>query len=139
MEIKCPKCNSKDLYADKKGFSGRKAVFGGLLTGGIGLLAGTLGSNKIFITCLNCGNKFTPGTQNKTFDSKLNSSNDSKTKYVLVSVISFILFILFIPSIFSTIFLITTCISIYFAVTLKKNLQKVKKNSAKTLMNNTHT
>jgi predicted nucleic-acid-binding Zn-ribbon protein len=61
MEIACPKCGSHDLHADKKGFSGQKAVAGAVLTGGIGLLAGTIGSNKINITCLKCGNTFAPG------------------------------------------------------------------------------
>ena len=60
-EIKCPKCLSTQITANKKGFSGSKAVGGALLTGGIGLLAGTIGSNKIIITCLNCGHKFKPG------------------------------------------------------------------------------
>lgn len=60
-EIRCPKCNSNQLTANKKGFSGTKAVGGALLTGGIGLLAGTLGSNKVIITCLACGHKFKPG------------------------------------------------------------------------------
>ena len=39
-EIRCPKCGSNQLHADKKGFSGKKAVAGAALTGGIGLLAG---------------------------------------------------------------------------------------------------
>ncbi len=60
-EVKCPKCGSTQLSANKKGFSGKKAVAGGILTGGIGLLAGTIGSNKIIITCLSCGNQFAPG------------------------------------------------------------------------------
>lgn len=60
-EIKCPKCGSTQLTTDKKGFSGKKAVAGAVLTGGIGLLAGTIGSNKIIITCLKCGNQFYPG------------------------------------------------------------------------------
>lgn len=64
-EIRCPKCNSNQLTANKKGFSGTKAVVGGLLTGGVGLLAGTIGSNKVKITCLACGNEFKPG-QGKT-------------------------------------------------------------------------
>jgi len=59
--IKCPKCGSTQLTTDKKGFSGKKAVAGAVLTGGIGLLAGTIGSNKIIITCLSCGNQFKPG------------------------------------------------------------------------------
>jgi len=60
-EIRCPKCGSNQLTANKKGFSGKKAAVGAVLTGGIGLLAGTIGSNKIIITCLNCGNQFKPG------------------------------------------------------------------------------
>jgi hypothetical protein len=60
-QIHCPKCNSTQVTANKKGFSGKKAVAGAILTGGIGILAGTIGSNKILITCLNCGNQFKPG------------------------------------------------------------------------------
>ncbi len=63
-EIRCPKCNSNQLTANKKGFSGKKAVAGALLTGGVGLLAGTIGSNKIIITCLACGHEFKPGEGN---------------------------------------------------------------------------
>ena len=59
--IKCPKCGSTQITTDKKGFSGKKAVAGAVLTGGIGLLAGTIGSNKIVITCLSCGKQFRPG------------------------------------------------------------------------------
>ena len=57
----CPKCRSKELHVDKKGFSGGKALAGAVLTGGIGLLAGTLGSKDIQMTCLKCGNKFKAG------------------------------------------------------------------------------
>jgi hypothetical protein len=60
-EIHCPKCNSTQITANKKGFSGGKAVAGAVLLGGIGLLAGTAGSNKIIITCLKCGFQFKPG------------------------------------------------------------------------------
>jgi hypothetical protein len=60
-EIKCPKCKSNQLSANKKGFSGKKAFAGVLLTGGIGALAGTIGSNNVVITCLNCGHEFEPG------------------------------------------------------------------------------
>jgi len=60
-EIKCPNCQSTQLTANKKGFSGTQAVGGAILTGGIGLLAGTIGSNKIKITCLACGHQFSPG------------------------------------------------------------------------------
>ena len=57
----CPKCGSKELHSDKKGFSGGKALAGAVLTGGIGLLAGTIGSKDIQITCLKCGKKFKAG------------------------------------------------------------------------------
>ncbi len=60
-QIHCPKCGSTQITANKKGFSGRKAVAGAVLTGGIGILAGTIGSKKIIITCLNCGKQFKPG------------------------------------------------------------------------------
>jgi len=59
-EVRCPKCGSTQITASKKGFSGGNALLGGLLTGGIGLLAGTIGSNDIKITCLNCGKVFDP-------------------------------------------------------------------------------
>lgn len=42
----CPKCHSTSLHAEKRGW---KAT------------TGLLGSSKIVITCLNCGNKFKPG------------------------------------------------------------------------------
>jgi len=62
----CPKCHSKELHSEQKGFSGGKALVGGLLTGGIGLLAGTIGSKEVAITCLNCGHQFKPGDQLKS-------------------------------------------------------------------------
>ena len=65
-QIHCPKCGSTQVTANKKGFSGSKAAAGVLLTGGVGLLAGTIGSNKILITCLNCAHQFKPGENKKT-------------------------------------------------------------------------
>jgi len=59
--IGCPKCGSTELHAEKQGFSGKKALVGAVLTGGIGLLAGTIGSKNVNITCLKCGNKFKAG------------------------------------------------------------------------------
>ena len=58
--IYCPKCHSTNLHIDKKGFSGGKALAGVITFGMIGALAGTIGSNNIEITCLNCGHKFNP-------------------------------------------------------------------------------
>ena len=57
----CPKCRSKELHSQHKGFSGGKALAGAVLTGGIGLLAGTIGSKDVQITCLKCGNQFKAG------------------------------------------------------------------------------
>lgn len=60
-EIKCPKCESTQITANKKGFSATKAIGGAILTGGIGIVAGAIGSGKIKITCLSCGHQFKPG------------------------------------------------------------------------------
>lgn len=57
----CPKCRSQQLHSEQTGFSGGKALAGAILTGGIGLLAGTIGSKELMITCLKCGNVFKAG------------------------------------------------------------------------------
>ena len=59
--VGCPKCGSTELHAEKQGFSGKKALVGAVLTGGIGLLAGTIGSKNVNVTCLKCGNRFNAG------------------------------------------------------------------------------
>lgn len=58
--MKCPKCRSTYVSVDKKGFGAGKALAGAVLTGGVGLLAGFIGSNKVKATCLKCGYKFNP-------------------------------------------------------------------------------
>lgn len=60
--LACPKCSSTQVTAQKQGFGAGKAVVGGALTGGIGLLAGFLGSRRIRITCLQCGHSWKAGT-----------------------------------------------------------------------------
>ena len=74
--IYCPKCNSTQLHFAKKGFSGKKAVIGGILTGGLGLFAGTIGSNKILANCMSCGNQFSPSELKPTLFT-IPSKNDS--------------------------------------------------------------
>lgn len=79
-EIRCPKCHSKNLHVDKKGFSGGKALAGALTVGALGLLAGTIGSNNIEVTCLNCGKKFNPireaqRTRDQKFQEEMSKSN----------------------------------------------------------------
>ena len=74
--IKCPKCYSTQIHADKRGFKTGRAIAGGLITGNIlvTMASGGIGMNKIELTCLKCGHKFKPGeggqiTQN-TFSSQ---------------------------------------------------------------------
>lgn len=69
----CPKCHSRELHAEQKGFSGGKALAGAVAVGGIGLLAGTIGSKDLQITCLKCGNKFEAG---KAYIERKNQSED---------------------------------------------------------------
>ncbi|WP_215236570.1 hypothetical protein [Dyadobacter linearis] len=59
-EVKCPKCGSTQITANKKGFSLGKAVAGTVAVGPLGALAGVHGSSKIEITCLSCGNFWNP-------------------------------------------------------------------------------
>lgn len=59
---KCPKCGSANIQLlgqRKKAFSVGKAVAGGLLTGGIGTLAGFAGKNGDYQwICMSCGERF---------------------------------------------------------------------------------
>ena len=57
----CPRCHSTSLSANKKGFGIGKALIGGALTGGIGLIAGNIGAKKVRVTCLKCGYQFMAG------------------------------------------------------------------------------
>lgn len=64
-KIRCPYCNSTNVHAHTKGFSGKKAAAGAVAFGVAGALAGTIGSNKVQLTCLNCGKTFKPGDSQK--------------------------------------------------------------------------
>ena len=57
----CPKCKSPHITGIKKGFGIGKALVGGVLTGGVGLLAGFLGSRKVLVTCMQCGHSWEAG------------------------------------------------------------------------------
>lgn len=59
-EVRCPKCNSNQITAGKKGFSLAKSAGGILLTGGIGALAGLHGSGNVEAICISCGAKWNP-------------------------------------------------------------------------------
>ena len=58
--IRCPRCNSTQITANKKGFGLGKSIAGGVLLGPVGLLGGFLGSGKVKITCLKCGHTWKP-------------------------------------------------------------------------------
>jgi len=55
-ELRCAKCGSTSLSANKQGFGVGKAYF-------FGLLAGAINSNKVIVTCLKCGHKWKAGKQ----------------------------------------------------------------------------
>lgn len=60
-KINCPRCFSTEITAQKQGFSLGKSAAVGALTGGVCFLAGFVGSWKIKLHCLNCGNSWKPG------------------------------------------------------------------------------
>lgn len=60
-KLYCPYCGSSQLAANKNGFGAGKALTGAILTGGLGLLAGFIGSGKVKVTCLKCGKKMNAG------------------------------------------------------------------------------
>jgi len=56
---KCPICGEEKgwvlIDTSKKGFNTKKALMGGILLGGIGLVAGVKGTQKTLYTCTKCG------------------------------------------------------------------------------------
>ena len=63
--VKCTKCGSNQITAQKKGYDVKRAAAGAVLVGGIGLIAGAIGSSDINITCLSCGHSWNPKTFQK--------------------------------------------------------------------------
>ena len=60
--IRCPKCGSTQLSANKQGYKIGRAVGVGLLTFGLGgIVAGAVGAGNVHITCLKCGYKWKAG------------------------------------------------------------------------------
>lgn len=61
--LHCPNCKSINIQLlgqDRKAFSIGKAVAGGVLTGGVGVLAGFAGKKGNYQwVCMSCGNRFT--------------------------------------------------------------------------------
>ena len=94
--LKCPKCGSTQLTADKRGFNVGKAAAGAILTGGIGLLAGMHGSSKIKITCIACGNQFNPGQDKAALQNK--SKEPLPIGCILILVVLIAAFFVFLKS-----------------------------------------
>lgn len=99
-KLYCPVCGSTHLNADKKGFGAGKAIAGAALTGGIGLLAGFIGSGKVKITCLKCGAKLEPGQLRTTplppkREMTAAEQKKANNQATIIGIISFIFFILF--------------------------------------------
>jgi len=94
-QIKCPRCGSTQLTANKKGFSGAQALGGAILTGGIGLLAGTIGSNKIKITCLACGHQFNPGEDQEGLKRKMEAMKSPVFWIIFLALMGLFIWIIF--------------------------------------------
>lgn len=100
-KLYCPHCGSSQLVANKKGFGAGKAVAGALLTGGIGLLAGFIGSGKVKVTCLKCGCKWNAGELRTTpLPSKTDVEKDGCFDFLCISILT-IMIVLLILFIFS--------------------------------------
>lgn len=56
--LQCPRCQSTQVTAGKKGFGLGKAAVGGLVLGPIGLLAGFIGTNNMEFACRGCGERW---------------------------------------------------------------------------------
>ena len=66
--MRCPKCGSTSISANKKGYGVVKGAIGAgvgiALTGGVGvvgLAAGNIGRQKVLCTCMKCGYKWKAG------------------------------------------------------------------------------
>jgi uncharacterized membrane protein len=57
--IKCPKCGAQKFLAEKKGFDTKNFIAWSLIKNTTwGLFAGSIGANKVIVTCLNCKQQF---------------------------------------------------------------------------------
>jgi hypothetical protein len=97
----CPKCNSTQLSANKRGFSAGNALAGAILTGGVGLLAGGIGSSNVSITCLKCGFKYKAGEyetlknrQKALAESRVNNSSSGSGLFIFTILLTIVTIIL---------------------------------------------
>ena len=57
--MKCPNCNSNETQLEKRGFKPGDACGGAICFGPLGLLCGTMNSNKLSVHCSKCGHNLT--------------------------------------------------------------------------------
>lgn len=74
MDIRCPKCKSDQITANKKGFNISGAVVGDILLGPIGIIAGSKNQHKVVITCLSCGHSWNAGALQRAKAGRLRTS-----------------------------------------------------------------
>ncbi len=90
----CPKCkgpNISPIGRDRKGFSVGKAVAGGILTGGIGTLAGFSGKKgKLEYYCSDCGNVFKSPYYKTDKTDKKNTEKNKKTLIIIAIIFIFL-------------------------------------------------
>lgn len=89
----CPKCHGTNIQPvgrKRKGFSVGKAVAGGVLTGGVGTLAGFAGKNgKMEFYCSDCGKVFNnplklSGSNNKEREEDYENKKKTSKKILLI-------------------------------------------------------
>ena len=82
--IRCPRCSGEMIDFNQKGFGAGKALAGAVVAGGIGLLAGFIGSTKVLATCLSCGKRFNPkeGYMKIWIRSSFNKNNISQQEHI---------------------------------------------------------
>lgn len=101
--LHCPKCKSINLHIAQKGFSGGKALAGTIAVGNIGLLAGTIGSRNVDVTCLNCGHRFNPVKNLKKEKERIASEEmwrENPVGVIVIAVCSILaVFLLFVPGV----------------------------------------
>jgi hypothetical protein len=51
-DLNCPKCGSRHVHAERRGFNMKRGLALGLtIAPGVGLVGGFVGANKIWLTC----------------------------------------------------------------------------------------
>lgn len=58
-QLACPKCGCTTLSMQKKGFGLLKGAAGVAVAGPVGAVAAGIGKNKVKVTCVHCGYRWT--------------------------------------------------------------------------------